>query len=143
MDALLRKDDMFAEMTRGQLREALYIRGANGFEETLTREACLFWLKNWLDITAEVKSARIMTDEVTSAYTALSLFLWSTNFNNDNYLAFLKAEKDKLKLPTPQGKSDELLCPHCGYDVTPMVDERISSDKELHEAKLKLENAKL
>ena len=66
------------------------MRGVNGFEESLTRQANLFWLENWLKISESIQNNDLMTDNEASSYKLLSLFIWSANFRMDTYLNYVK-----------------------------------------------------
>jgi len=191
MDEILRKDDSYKNLTRGQLREALFIRGVNGFEESLTRQANLFWLENWLKIGKSIQTSGpedlkysrnyeiiyqksgnksrnisgnkseykpenktseyakventnkkdfLMTDNVASTYKLLSLFIWSANFRMDTYLNYVKEQNIESKRRA-NGEMDvsAVNCPHCGYDCTDIVHERVRQEMMIEKAESELE----
>ena len=191
MDEILRKDDNYKNLTRGQLREALFIRGVNGFEENLTRQANLFWLENWLKIGKSIQTGPedlkysrnyeiiyqksgnksrnksgnkseykpenkttefakventnkknfLMTDNVASSYKLLSLFIWSANFRMDTYLNYMK-EQNVESQRRANGEIMEVStvnCPHCGYDCTDIVHQRVRQEMMIENAGSELE----
>lgn len=150
MDRVLRKDDHYKNLTRGQLREALFIRGVNGFEENLTRQATLFWLENWLKISESIENKSkgvdndtdfLMTDSVASSYKLLSLFIWSANFRYDTYLNYVK-KKNFESEKRANGEImdvDTVSCPHCGFDCTDIVHQRVKQELLIQQAETELE----
>ena len=84
MDSMLRENGTLQSLTKGQLSEALFIRGVNGFEAMLSREAKLFWLENWLKLTEDINASDLDGQsyegcpvDANATYTVLSMFLWA------------------------------------------------------------------
>jgi len=133
MDNQLRENGTVQSLTKGQLSEALFIRGVNGFEDTLSREAKLFWLENWLTLTNHISSKDIQGQsyegspvDANATYVMLSMFLWAVNFNQNNFLLY---KQNEHKNGGRDLTADKLHCPHCGFDCTDHVEAKIGQLK--------------
>merc|ERR1711974_110975 len=71
--------------SEAQLKEAVFIRGCNGYEPDRTAEANRYWLRSWLKMTEHIDPLYFRYNEDEQAYVALISILWSTNFNNFSF----------------------------------------------------------
>lgn len=87
LDTILRKDNfkVFNSLDAGQLREACYIRGCNGYEVSRDIEANKYWLKNWLLLTEHISPVHFRYNEDQMSYVALMSVLWSINYTQANF----------------------------------------------------------
>jgi len=92
MDELLRKDDLINNLTSGELREACFIRGNNGYEPHRSALANRFWLENWVKLSSEVKPEAVTANEAQASFMAITLCLWSVNFSNQTYDSQIASE---------------------------------------------------
>jgi|ERR1712071_94909 len=131
MDSMLRENGTLQSLTKGQLSEALFIRGVNGFEAMLSREAKLFWLENWLKLTEDINASDLDGQsyegcpvDANATYTVLSMFLWAVNFNQDTYLKYKQALSNgevTIGNGRLQKNNGDYNCPHCGFDCSELM----------------------
>ena len=88
LDEHLRQNqELIDKLSEGQLKEAVFIRGCNGYEPNRTAEANRYWLRSWLKMTEHIDPLYFRYNEDEREYVALLSILWSTNFNNSSYQA--------------------------------------------------------
>jgi len=85
LDTVLRQPGALDKLDPGELREAVFIRGCNGYEPHRTTEANKYWLRNWLEMTGHIDRIYFRYREEEMAYVALLSVLWSMNFTQGNF----------------------------------------------------------
>merc|ERR1739845_25524 len=100
----------------------------------------LFWLENWLKISESIQENDLITDNVASSY-KLFLFIWSANFRMDSYLNYVKEMNCESEKRANGEISDvnTVFCPHCGFDCTEIVQQRVKEEVEIEKAESELE----
>lgn len=85
LDNILRQPGMLDSLDAGQLREAVYIRGCNGYEASRDMEANKYWLEKWLELTSHIDPITFRYHEHEMCYFAMVSVLWSINFTQANF----------------------------------------------------------